>query len=329
MILPRLIPSLFVAVLTLAPSTLASWQAKAADAVFPVGSLVGLTPPAGMVASRTFPGFEDREKKAGIVITQLPGEAYEQFLKSMNSGAIELPGVSNAKREILLTEGGAAHLLTGDQEAEGVKFRKWMLITRRAITGRGADSTMAFVVTAQVPIDAEDAYSDADIRKALGSVALRANVPTKEILDNLPFEVNELAKFEGVRSLIPGQAIMLTEQPGMEPPVDRPFLMISVGGPAPSQASDRAAFATNILRGIQGFKNLKPVFAEPMRIGGKPGYEIRLEGQTMAHDTDVMIVQWMRFSGTGFIRVVGVSPKKDWGETFTRFRAVRDGIDTR
>ncbi len=72
----RLLPSVLAVVLTLAP-----WQAKAADALFPVGSLVGLAPPAGMVASRTFSGFEDREKKAGIAITQLPGEAYEQFLE--------------------------------------------------------------------------------------------------------------------------------------------------------------------------------------------------------------------------------------------------------
>ncbi len=152
-------------------------------------------------------------------------------------------------------EGGAAHLLTGDQEAEGVKFRKWMLITRRAITGRGGDSTMAFMVTAQVPIEAENSYSGrGDPQGArLGGVA-RATCPPKEILDSLPFEVSELAKFEGVRSLIPGQAIMLTEEAGAEPPVDRPFLMISIGGGAPSQASDRAAFATNILRNIQGFK---------------------------------------------------------------------------
>jgi len=319
----RLIPTLIVILM------LAAWPAKAADAVFPIGSLVGLVPPTGMAVSRTFSGFEDREKKAGIVIAQLPGEAYEQFLKSMNSGAINLPGVSNAKREILLMDGGAAHLLTGDQEAEGVKFRKWMLITRRSITGRGADSTMAFIVTAQVPTEAESVYSDEVIRKALGSVALRASVPPKEILDNLPFEVNELAKFEGVRSLIPGQAIMLTEEEGTESPLDKPFLMISIGGGAPSQASDRASFATNILRNIQGFKNLKPVFSEPMRIGGQPGYEIRLEGQAMTNDTDVVIVQWMRFSGTGFIRLVGVSPKKDWLDTFTRFRAVRDGVEPR
>ena len=139
--------------------------------------------------------------------------------------------------------------------------------------------------------------------------------------------MKELAKFEGVRSLIPGQAIMLTEQPGAEPPVDRPFLMISVGGGAPAQASERGNFATNTLRSIQGFKNLKPVFSEPIRISGAPGYEIRLEGQTMARDTDVVIVQWMRFSGTGFIRIVGVAPKSEWLDSFTRFRAVRDGVD--
>ncbi len=297
--------------------------------MFPVGSLIGLAPPPGMVVSRAFSGFEDREKKAGIAISQLPGEAYEQFLKSMSSGAIDLPGVSNAKREIMLTDGGAAHLLIGDQEAEGVKFRKWMMITRRSITGRGTDSTMAFIVTAQVPVEASADYSEEAIRKALGSVTLRASVPQKEILDNLPFQVTELAKFEGVRSLVPGQAIMLTEKSASEPPVDQPFLMISIGGGAPSQASDRATFATNILRNIQGFKNLRPVFSEPMRIGGQPGHEIRLEGQTMTSDTDVVIVQWMRFSGGGFIRIVGVSPKKDWSEIFTRFRAVRDGIDTR
>jgi len=320
----RLTAAIFAAALTLA-----SHPVQASEAVFPVGSLVGLAPPSGMVPSRVFSGFEDREKKAGIAISQLPGDAYEQFLKSMSSGAIDLPGVSNAKREIMLTEGGAAHLLIGDQESEGVKFRKWMMITRRSITGRGNDSTTAFIVTAQVPVEANNDYPEEAIRKALGSVTLRASVPRQEILDHLPFQVSELAKFEGVRSLIPGQAIMLTEEEGVEPPTNRPFLMISIGGGAPSQASERGPFATNVLRNIQGFKNLKPVFSEPIRIGNQPGYEIRLEGQTVANDTDIVIVQWMRFSGSGFIRMVGVSPKKDWSEAFTRFRAVRDGIDTR
>jgi hypothetical protein len=309
---------------------LASGQARAADPIFPVGSHIGLVPPPGMTASAAFPGFEDRERKAAILLSQVPGEAYEQFLKAMNSGAINLPGVSNAKRELMLIDSGAAHLVIGDQEADGVKFRKWLMITRRAIASNDTDSTFSFVVTAQVPVDATGAYPDETIRKALASVALRAAIPPQEILDHLPFRLTEQANFEGVRLLAPGRAIMLTERGGANEIADsEPIMMISIGGGAPSQADERASFAQNALRTIQGFNNLRLLSQEAIRIGGQPSYEIRLEGQSVTDNADVVIVQWMRFSGGGFLRMIGISPKTSWPENFTRFRQVRDGINAR
>jgi hypothetical protein len=305
----------------------ASGPALAADPVFPVGSHIGMVPPAGMSPSAAFPGFEDRERKAAILLTQVPGPAYEQFLKAMSSGAINIPGVSNAKRELMLTESGAAHLVVGDQEADGTKFRKWLMITRRNITQHGADATFSFVVTAQVPADADDAYPEEVIRKALATVALRGAIPPEEILDNMPFRVTERANFEGVRLLIPGQAVMLTERAASDQKADT-ALMISVGTGAPAQANDRATFAQNVLRNIQGFSNLKILSQDQIRVGGQPTHEIRLEGQS-ADNTDVVIVQWMRFGVAGFIRIVGVSPKEQWPENFTRFRQVRDGINAR
>jgi hypothetical protein len=304
--------------------------AGAADAVFPPGSHIGLVPPPGMTPSSTFPGFEDADRKAAILLSQVPAEAYEQFLKSMNSGAINVPGVSNAKRELMLTDNGAAHLVVGDQEAEGVKFRKWLMITRRNITGSDGATPFSFVVTAQVPVEASDTYSEEVIRKTLATVALRGEIPPQEILDQMPFRVTERANFEGVRLLAPGRAVMLTEQGGPgEPSNKQPVLMVSVGAGAPSQANERASFAQNVLRNIQGFNNLKLVSQEPMRIGGQPGYEIRLEGQSAFDNADVIIVQWMRFAGGGFLRMVGISPKTSWPENFTRFRQVRDGINAR
>jgi hypothetical protein len=306
---------------------LLSGPIQAADTVFPVGSHIGMVPPAGMSPSAAFPGFEDRERKAAILLTQVPGPAYEQFLKAMSSGAINIPGVSNAKRELMLTESGAAHLVVGDQEADGTKFRKWLMITRRNITQHGADATFSFVVTAQVPADADDAYPEEVIRKALATVALRGAIPPEEILDNMPFRVTERANFEGVRLLIPGQAVMLTERAASDQKADT-ALMISVGTGAPAQANDRATFAQNVLRNIQGFSNLKILSQDQIRVGGQPTHEIRLEGQS-ADNTDVVIVQWMRFGVAGFIRIVGVSPKEQWPENFTRFRQVRDGINAR
>jgi hypothetical protein len=105
--------------------------------------------------------------------------------------------------------------------------------------------------------------------------------------------------------------------------------MISTGAGAPSQASERANFAQNVLRTIQGFNNLRVLSQEQIRIGSQPAYEIRLEGQSADDHTDVVVVQWMKFSGGGFLRLVGISPKASWPENFTRFRQVRDGINAR
>lgn len=302
----------------------------AADAQFPTGSHIGLVPPPGMTMSDSFPGFEDRERRAGIVISQLPGPAYEQFLQSMNAGAIEVPGVRNAKREVMLTEGGAAHLVTGDQEAEGVKFRKWLMITRRSVTGENSDLTFAFVVTAQVPVEAQAIYPDAAIRKALASATLRASIPKAEILDRMPFTIDDFAEFKSVRAIVPNRAVMLTDIAAeREPPPDSALFMISVGAGAPSQADERGKFSQDLLRGIQGYENLRLVSAEPMRVRGQPGYEVRIEGNSIPDNTEVSIVQWMRFQGGSFIRMIGIAPKSKWSESYPRFRAVRDGVDRR
>jgi hypothetical protein len=65
-----------------------------------------------------------------------------------------------------------------------------------------------------------------------------------------------------------------------------------------------------------------------MRIGGLPGYEIRAQAKGF-NDEPIMVAQWLRFSGGNFLRVIGVGRKDDWDALFTRFRALRDGIEFR
>ena len=52
------------------------------DPVYPVGSTIGLVPPTGMVPSKAFPGFEDPDNNAAIIITALPAAAYAEMEKS-------------------------------------------------------------------------------------------------------------------------------------------------------------------------------------------------------------------------------------------------------
>jgi hypothetical protein len=63
-----------------------------------------------------------------------------------------------------------------------------------------------------------------------------------------------------------------------------------------------------------------------MRIGGLPGYEIRAQAKGL-NGAPVTLVQWVRFGSGGFLRIVGVGRQNDWDALFTRFRAVRDGIE--
>ena len=66
-----------------------------------------------------------------------------------------------------------------------------------------------------------------------------------------------------------------------------------------------------------------------MRIGGQPGHEMRAQGKDAQTGADVEIVQWLRFGTGAYLRILGFAPKESWTEAFTRFRAVRDGLEPR
>ena len=315
-------PTMFLLLLAL--------TAKAAgdEVVFPPGSRIGLVPPPGLRLSQNFVGFEDADRNVAVVLAEFPGTAYGELIASMRAG-VNNSGVTDAKRELLLTQSGAAYLIAGNQQTEGAKFRKWVLVTRRSDwdpteTGPG----LAYLVMIQVSDQAKQAYPDAAIRTALASLSIRHDVPSEELLRSLPFKVTELAGFRSDHSLAPGRAILLsdeTEAGGQAKTSVR--LVVSIAPGAPATPDDRQRFADELLKNIQGFADLRVTNSEAMRIGGQPGFEIRLDGKESRTDADVTIVQWVRFGSSGFLHFLGIAPKNEWQSAFTRFRMVRDGIE--
>jgi hypothetical protein len=241
--------------------------------------------------------------------------------------------VSNIKREILLTASGAAHLISANQEHEGAKVRKWMLVTWKA----GTDYTV--LVTAIVPEAAKKTYDDAAMRKIFVSLSLRDQVPQEEILSLLPFNVGDRANFRTIRPVAGGRGVLLTDQeqsdntekkdnPADEPG-DQPEILVTVNPGAPAQANRTPAFRRTTPR-----RNARHQGRAHRVLGihahrHVAGYEIRLEAKSAKSGKDVNVVQWVRFGGGSFIHVVGVSPREKWAESFPRFRAVRDGIGAR
>jgi hypothetical protein len=108
---------------------------------------------------------------------------------------------------------------------------------------------------------------------------------------------------------------------------DQPYMIVSIERGAPEESADRAKFARDILSSAP-LRDLAVQSSDSMRIGGRPSYEIRAQAKALG-GAPVSVVQWVRFGSGGYLRVIGVAPKNDWDALFTRFRAVRDGIEAR
>ena len=293
--------------------------ADAAEPVFPPGSRIGLVPPAGMTMSKLFPGFEDRDRNASIIFVELSSEAYPEIEKSFAVEALKAQGVDvHAREEIPLKE-GRGFLVIAHQAVAGAPTRKWALVA--------TEHDLTAVISVQVPDAAQDTYPDAALRASLATFTTRAAVPVQEQLDLLPFSLRDLAGFRIVRAAATGAAL-LTDGPRDAIELnDQPLLLITFLPGTADQVSDRESMARRAISGTPGVKDMRIVRSESMRIGGQPGHEIVVDAKDAKTETELRVVQWLRFGPGGSLRVLAAARTDAWDNLFPRFRAVRDAIE--
>jgi hypothetical protein len=304
----------------LAILTALALPAHAADVVFPPGSRIGLAPPPGMTASRSFFGFEDAANSVAIIIAALPPEAYAEIERSAASDSLQRGGVTIEKREPLTLPTGKAFLVVVAQQVESTKLRKWIMTA--------ATPDLTALVTVQVPDSAKDAYPEATVRATLETIAVRASVPNEEQLSLLPFRVGDLAGFR-IGGVMAGRAVMLTDAPADAPGQNtEPHLLVAVAAGGPPQPTDRSTFARDLLASVPNLREVYVDSSEPLRISGQQGHQIMAQGKDGTTGAPVKIVQWLRFGNGAYMHMVGVARSDGWTPAYTRFRQVRDGIDT-
>lgn len=309
--------SLFVA-LALVSGAMA--PALAAEPVFPPGSRIGLVPPKGFVPSTVFRGFQDNDNKAVIVTFELPPATFTTIEQSDSIETVRKQGLTVEKREDFPVANGKGILFTGTEEAPGMKARKWLLFFKLP--------DIAIAVNVLIPETAKDVYSEEVIRASLATLATRA-APIEEKLSLLPFRVEDLAGFR-VFDVADNRTLLLIDGPPDSTDVAaNANMMLGAAAMTPVPAEERANFARSTLSDLTAFKDMRVTFAEPVRLGGQQGFELRVNAIHAATGTEVSIVQWIRFGTGGVVRIVGVAPKDKWADTFPRFRAVRDSLAVR
>jgi hypothetical protein len=296
----------------------ASGPGFAADPIFPPGLRIGLTPLVGLVPVQGFAGFETEDHSVKVLVAELPAEAYGEV---MNAFKANPGGTNGVKPENIETAAGVAYYTAENTKDGTSNVRRYSMIL--------PGGTFSGYVAVQIPENATKIYSDEAVRQMFASAVIRKEVPVAEQLDLMPFKVTELSDFKNVRTLPPGAALILAdgdETTGFE---EAPFMVIGLVSATPAQPDDRGRFAQEAARTIPGVRDAHLTMSEPLRIDGIPGYETRLDAISGKDNTAVTVVQWLRFGSTNTLRIIGSAPRDVWPAAFTRFRAVRDGIQPR
>ena len=312
--------SKFLIAIPLAAAALliAAQPLRAADPVFPMASAVGLVPPDGMTASKTFPGFEDTDKDAAILIAAQSPAVYADLKKGLDADVLKKEGITVEKREDIPLSFGTVTLVTGKAQADKKSYRKWLMIGQ----AKGATA----LVNAQVP-EKETAYTDAAMRAALLTLTVRESVPDAEKLAVLPFTIGDLAGFH-VQNVLVGRAALLGDPPDTTNPNDfQPHLFIGVFPGGPQEPADRAEFARVAFSQIIGLENVKISISEPLRITNQPGFQTVAQAKDGHTGVNIMVAQWLRFGGGAFMQMIAMAPADKWGDAQNRLRTVRDSID--
>src|SRR5579859_4670422 len=202
---------------------------SAAEAVFPPGLRVGMTPLVGLVPAKTFAGFETKDESVKVLMAELPPEAYGEVMNALKANPAVPSGV---KPESIETAAGTAYYTAETARAGTSVVRRYSMIL--------SGGTFSGYVAVQVPENASKIYTDEAIRQMFASAVVRKEVPIEEQLALLPYKVSDLAGFKNVRTLTPGGGAILIgdgdEKSGFEA---APFMVIGVMGSAPTQPEDR------------------------------------------------------------------------------------------
>ena len=292
--------------------------ASAAEPIFPRGIRVGLVPIEGLAPAQGYAGFESADHGVKVLLTELPTAAFGEVEAAFKATP---EGVNGVKPQNIETAAGKAYYTVESAKDGTEAVRRYSLIV--------AGEKFSGYIAVQVAEANTKTVSDDAVRQMFATVTVRKDVPVEEQLALMPFKIGQLSDFKMVRMLAPA-AILLADATDDSNIEASPFMVLGLIGAAPEKPDERSRFAQQAAAQVPGLRDGRITMSEPVRIEGAPGYETRIEATSGKDNTPVNVVQWLRFgSGNIAIRVIASSPREQWSTAFPRFRAVRDGIQSR
>jgi hypothetical protein len=305
----------FVAVLLAAAASLDA--ACAAETMFPPGSRIGLQPPADMVPAKGISGFRNPKTGVAIVTIEMPAEAYPSIAASFADEALKAQGFTLKSRETVKIGQSEAILISGEQHDSGRVVPKTLLLA--------ADPGMTALVIAQAPSGAAPS-SEEELRSALKTVTFRPPLSMDDQIAALPFRLADLAGFRPIR-VMSGNSVLLTDGPNEAVrQAEQPIMIVAQSFASAPAADQRDTFARQVLVSNTVLTETVLERSQGFRQGGTDWHEIVAKAKDGHSNVPVVVLQTIRFSPDGYLRMVGVVKAEDRDAVMPRFRKIVDAV---
>jgi len=282
----------------------------AGQAVRVPGTEVRLTPPDGFEPSNQFPGFQNAELGASIMITEIPGPASKVKL-GMNRKGLASRGMALLESSEVMVGDDTALLLHISQASGGEHYFKWMLV--------GGTEERAVLVVGTFPDDASELSEP--IRASVLSTTWDASRPARtDRFEGLNFRVDATPRLRFAERM--GNLLILTENGKLATGNPRMAVLIVGGSVGEVRIDDLARFAQERLLKTDRLKKVQVQSDSAVRIDNLPGREILAEGRDAKDGRAVGVYQLLLADGKSYFIAQGFVVRARLKEVLPAFRRV-------
>jgi hypothetical protein len=271
------------------------------------GTGVSLVVPQGFRVSSELPGIGRDEDVTSLLVSQLPAP-FATSRESFTREALATRGVTLHRGVEVEVAGREGLLLHASQRAEGVAFRKWILLL--------GDERASVLLTATTPLDLETVHQKAlvsTLQSARWDPDLEASAAP-----GLRFRVGEVPPLRIVSSA--KNAVVLSD-PGHTAGAVAPLVVVgsSLGR---VQIGDLAGFARRRLEQTVSIEQIEVVSEEPGSLDGLPGHRIEASARDGDSQRPVHVTQLLATDGERYYLLQGIAD----AETRESFAALLEQV---
>lgn len=277
------------------PNPLVSSQRQNYTAVR--GTKISLIKPEGFTEAETFPGFQQTDTGASIVITEMPAP-YSQIASTFTKENLKARGMTLLGKQNVTIDDYKGQLLQVTQVAHFTTFAKWI-----AVFG---DATATVILVASLPQEMEDTLSE-PLRDSLLSAKWQKN----KVLDPFAFLNFAIDTTPNLKFTQRVQNMLLYTKSGVIP-TKSPEEPLFVVGPALSniEVINQKQFSEKRIAQTEQVKNLAIDTSNEINIDGLSGYEIVARALDVETNTPLVVYQVMLFKGKTYYIMQGIVGSK-------------------